>query len=91
MSCCGQKRAAAAAIARPRLERPSIPPAAAKVSAPPVGNDPRVRYLGPGKLSLRGPISGRVYYFAEAGSTASVDTNDVAALLRTQLFLRDPS
>ena len=91
MSCCGQKRAAAAAIARPRLDRPSIPPAAAKVSAPPVGNDPRVRYLGPGELSLRGPISGRAYYFAEAGSTASVDTNDVAALLRTQLFLRDPS
>ena len=90
MSCCGQKRAAVAAIARPRLVRPSIPPAAAKVSAPPVGNDPRVRYLGPGELSLRGPISGRVYYFAEAGSTASVDTNDVAALLRTQLFLRDP-
>lgn len=91
MSCCGQKRAAAVAIARPRLDRPSIPPAAAKVSAPPVGNDPRVRYLGPGKLSLRGPISGRVYYFAEAGSTASVDTNDVAALLRTQLFLCDPT
>ena len=48
MSCCGKKRAAAAAIARPQLDRPSIPPAAAKVSAPPVGNDPRVRYLGPG-------------------------------------------
>ena len=29
--------------------------------------------------------------FAEAGGTASVDTNDLAALLRTQLFLRDPS
>ena len=91
MSCCGQKRAAAVAIARPRLDGPSIPPVAAKAPAPPVGNDPRVRYLGPGKLSLRGPISGRAYYFAEAGSTASVDTNDVTALLRTQLFLCDPS
>ncbi len=91
MSCCGQKRAAASAVARTRANPPSIPVPVALAPARVPHNDPLVRYVGPGKLSLRGPSTGRVYYFAQAGNTAMVDAKDVDALLRTQLFVRDPS
>ncbi len=87
MSCCGQKRAAAASATHGRQHAPLAAPASA-------GNGPDahlVRYLGTSPLSLRGPRSGQVYYFAEAGKTARVDERDIDALLRTRLFVRAPA
>lgn len=89
MSCCGQKRAAASAVARTRADPRSIPVSVVKVPARIAHGDVRVRYLGSGSLSLRGALTGRVYYFAAAGSTAIVDAGDVDPLLRTKLFVRD--
>ena len=94
MSCCGQKRAAASSMAMhwPRaghpLPAPRPAPAAALIIGPGLG-DRLVRYLGATTISLTGPHSGRVYYFAESGSTAIVDEKDVDALLRTRLFVSD--
>jgi len=94
MSCCGQKRAAATSMSIhwPRvghpLTAPRPTPAAARSISPGPG-DRRVRYLGAKTIWLTGTRSGRVYYFAESGSTASVDEQDVDALLRTRLFVSD--
>lgn len=89
MSCCGQKRAAAAsnAIQGRRQATPIPAPTPAEVRK--AAGDGLVRYLGAEPLSLRGPHSGRVYYFAEAGKTASVDEIDIDAMLRTRLFVRE--
>ena len=89
MSCCGQKRAAAASKAI--QGRSQVPPTAAPTPAVARQGkgDCLVRYLGAKPLSLRGPHSGRVYYFAEAGKTASVDEIDLDAMLRTRLFVRE--
>lgn len=86
MSCCGKKRAAAASAIHGRGQSAPLP-APAGEGAGPAGH--RVRYLGASPLSLRGPRSGQVYYFAEAGKTASVDERDIDALLRTRLFVRE--
>ena len=92
MSCCGQKRAAASSMSihwpRPGNSSPATRPAPAAVRSISLDTgDRRVRYLGATSLSLTGPRSGRVYYFAESGSTAIVDEQDVDALLRTRLFV----
>ena len=95
MSCCGQRRAAVSAQLQGRGKGPSSPAATAKVPGPAVGIDSTVRdclirYVGTQPLSLRGPHSGRVYYFAETGNMAIVDASDIEPLLRTKLFVRDP-
>jgi hypothetical protein len=94
MSCCGQKRATLASLAIhwPRAGNPlpaprPAPAATRSISLGP--GDRLVRYLGATTLSLTGPRSGRVYYFAQPGSTAIVDEKDVDALLRTRLFVRE--
>ena len=94
MSCCGQKRAAASSMSIhwPRAGNPLPAPRAAPVAARSISPGPvdcRVRYLGATTIWLTGPRSGRVYYFAESGSTAIVDEQDVDALLRTRLFVSD--
>jgi hypothetical protein len=88
MSCCGQRRAAAAASARaPGQSVPNSSPAASAPSLP-VSKDLLLRYLGAQPLSLRGPRTGRAYYFAAPGSAMTVDANDAGALLGTGLFAR---
>lgn len=82
MSCCGQKRATVSAnTSQGRSQRSS--------SHAPESGDRLMRYLGTPALSLKGPKSGRVYFFAGSGSTAVIDEKDVEALLRTRLFVRD--
>jgi len=86
MSCCGQNRASVPSPVRATSPSP--------VSSPreKTGETPgrRIRYVGEQPLSVRGPRTGRVYYFAEAGP-ADVNEKDVDALLRTHLFERDGS
>ena len=94
MSCCGQKRAAASSMSihwpRPGNSSPAPRPVPAAARSISLGTgDRRVRYLGATSLSLTGPRSGRVYYFAQSGSTAIVDETDVDALMRTRLFVSD--
>lgn len=93
MSCCGQKRAAASSGMHGRSQGSSLPsarptPAAAKEINPGPG-DGLVRYTGDQPLALKGPHSGRVYHFAKAGDAAMMDANDIEAMLRTGLFVRD--
>jgi hypothetical protein len=93
MSCCGQKRAmqkAAQAIERAR-RNPSTPPSFAQTPQTRKTDDAVLRYIGGGSISLCGPHTGRVYYFAAPGDALVVDCNDVDALLRTQLFEREGS
>jgi len=84
MSCCGQNRAAAGS---------GIGSVPAKVDPPSLANDAATanshfNYVGEQPLTLRGPRTGRVYYFAAPGP-AEVDPKDVAALLRTKLFVQE--
>jgi hypothetical protein len=48
-----------------------------------------VRYTGGEPLVLKGPHSGRVYHFSRAGDSAMMDADDIEAVLRTRLFVRD--
>ena len=88
MSCCGQKRAAAASASYGRSQATPIP-APTPTEVHKEAGDRLVRYLGANPLSLRGPHRGRVYYFAETGKTGSVDAIDIDAMLRTRLFVRE--
>lgn len=90
MGCCGQRRAAAATQtprASKRVNHFSIPIPIKKPPAP----ESKIRYIGMAPLTLRGPRSGRAYYFARADDAANVDEQDIDAMLRTQLFVRAES
>lgn len=85
MSCCGKKRAEAAAPYRSWKRSPDV------AFEPPKRNDEvaQLRYTGETPLSVRGLHSGRVYVIAGAGASTSVDPKDVPALLATRLFVAD--
>jgi hypothetical protein len=88
MSCCGRNRASVVSPASqahdPRASTPATVTLREKAIGAPNG---RIRYVGAQPLSVRGPRTGRVYYFAEAGP-AEVHEKDIDALLRTGLFER---
>jgi hypothetical protein len=95
MSCCGEKRAllkAKAANARAR-HTPSQASPVPTTEATQVDETVRsaLRYLGAGSISVCGPHSGRVYYFAREGDATLVDKNDLDALMRTRLFVLEDS
>jgi hypothetical protein len=93
MGCCGQRRAAAvtpAPRASERVNHFSLPIPVAKPTAP-ANKKSTLRYIGLAPLSLRGPRSGRAYYFPKADDAANVDEQDIDAMLRTQLFVRAES
>jgi hypothetical protein len=46
----------------------------------------RLEYLGGTSIMVRGPSTGRPYYFSAAEQLQPVDRRDVDALRRTQLF-----
>jgi hypothetical protein len=82
MSCCGQKRSAVSSVqAHPELVKTRV-----EVASP---LHPNIRYTGTGPLTLRGPRTGQVYFFAETGHIATVAEKDIEALLRTHLFVRE--
>jgi hypothetical protein len=88
--CCGQKRAqqkADAALARARA-RPVPTSAPAPAAQARETGQPELRYLGDGTIALRGPRTGRVYYFDAAGDPTAVHADDADALLRTGLLAR---
>lgn len=89
MGCCGQRRAAAATSAPRASERVNHFSIPIPVVKPPVPQSKQsaLRYIGLVPLSLRGPRTGRAYYFAKADDQASVDAQDIDAMLRTQLFV----
>lgn len=92
MSCCGHKRAlqkAESPLARARQSTFSILTPTVEALQPGKTDNTVLRYLGSGTILLRGPETGRVYYFSEKGNATTVDENDVDALLRTQLFERE--
>lgn len=91
--CCGQKRAALrnnpppaartsnpdAAPSGPQSVRP-VPSAGTTKPAPP--GHVILHYVGDAPLSVRGPVSGRVYNFSSASQTKAVDGRDAIILLR---------
>lgn len=93
MSCCGKKRAAVAhssAIPAAGIARPAPNPGAAGLAGKGgrEAEEPVLRYVGDHPISLNGPRSGRVYYFAAPGYQLLVHPDDVEALIRTRQFER---
>ncbi len=89
MGCCGQKRAAARAVARGRGDgSTALRPAVSRVApvAAARGADVFVRYLGVRPVRVRGAASGRTYHTSSADPMLAIDARDAAALIRTGLF-----
>jgi hypothetical protein len=73
MDCCGNKRAA---LAR---ERAGV---AVTVTRPPAAGESVVfKYVGPGKLALKGAVSGSNYVFTRTGVELAVAREDSVALM----------
>ena len=70
MSCCGSKRMAPAATA--------APPASSSEGV--AQSAPAFQYAGYTALTVRGPITGRIYHFATAGAVQVVDPRDAPSL-----------
>ena len=93
MSCCGQRRAAITAPAKPAnnqtLARPAPRPPRAAVpggAAAPVGV--LVRYLQRTPVRVTGRSTGRLYQFSGSAPLQIVAVQDAQALLATPLFRR---
>jgi hypothetical protein len=90
MSCCGQKRAAFAQASALRRLQPAAHPAPPANILPPLATDSvPLRYLGTAAIALRGAHTGRSYYFEASGIVVAVHSADAAALLNSQLFVRE--
>jgi hypothetical protein len=77
MSCCGQNRQAMNAMRGTRIS----------VTAEPVPpKSTRVTYGGAGSVLLRGPETGRSYWFTAEKPQQEVDARDLSAILATGLF-----
>jgi len=73
MDCCGNKRAA---LARERAGMAVI------VTRPPSAGESVVfKYVGPGKLALRGAVTGVNYVFTRTGIQLAVAREDSVALM----------
>lgn len=68
MSCCGRKRAELATTAQ------------ATASAPRIGGATAMQYAGHTSLSVRGPVTGRIYHFAASGAVLAIDPRDAPSL-----------
>lgn len=80
MSCCRKNREA---LNKSQILSVTASPAAA--ASP--GRKRSVAYLGKGTILVAGPRSGRAYAFSPNEPEQSVDSQDVAALLRTGIFV----
>ncbi len=79
MGCCNPRRAAMSG------SPPTLSPGQA---AAPAGSGDRVRYLGQGPISVRGPATGIAYAFSAERPVRALDARDARALTRSALFVR---
>jgi hypothetical protein len=78
MSCCGQKREAAAGPARTTTSDPSIArPVKADVLRSSLAY---FEYVGPTALTVQGPATGQWYRFDEPGAVVGVHPRDSRAI-----------
>ncbi|HZT30314.1 MAG TPA: hypothetical protein VFA33_10550 [Bryobacteraceae bacterium] len=87
MSCCGERRSAAAAASPGE----PAPPARRGPAGPPPGLAYRavnLHYLREAPVRVTGTITRRAYEFSGASPVASVDARDVPGLLLTGQFRR---
>jgi hypothetical protein len=77
MSCCGSKRAA---MAREQ-SRVAVPITTSAANAR--GNEENLlfKYVGPGKLTLKGASSGKNYVFARTGAELPVSREDSVGMM----------
>jgi hypothetical protein len=78
MSCCGKARTSVIVQSSTRPE-PLARPAPSSLQASTAGQ--LVEYVGSTGLTVRGPASGHVYRFANAGARMLVDGRDAPFLL----------
>jgi hypothetical protein len=76
MSCCGQKRAAIARTASPRVKARPVPGLRQVV----------LQYLGSARVTYIGAATKRLYAFAATGASAVVDARDAGGLIALGLF-----
>jgi hypothetical protein len=104
MGCCGQKRSqpqgAVSSALRPASPVPAVRglnsptrPAlggagAALPGASAGGRGVVLRYREPGRVLVRGPVTGRGYEFSAEQPTQAVEARDAEALLRSRRFVR---
>ncbi len=89
MSCCGNKRATARAVALSGRGASTTPRRVVSRAAPVAAArapDMRVHYLGVQPVRVRGATSGRTYHASSADPLLTIDARDAAALIRTGLF-----
>jgi hypothetical protein len=87
MSCCGQRRSAAAGVgsnetAMSPRRAPVGPPTALPYRAV------NLHYIQSEAVHVNGPVTGRRYEFSRGGPVQHVDARDLPGLLETGLFRR---
>ncbi len=93
MGCCGKKREAQKLQEVARVERRAAPrspplPVLASVLAP--DSEQLFHNSGTANLSVRGPITGRIYEFPSDGDTVPVDSRDMPYLSGISRILPGP-
>ena len=78
MSCCGKKRERLTGIQR--TSSPQKEPAVVE-GAPEDAGVRTFEYMGPGVLTLRGAVSGRLYHFTHPGVRVKVSLEDSRAMM----------
>ena len=84
MGCCGKKREALRTEEVAHVERRvaplHAPPQLPVVSVQEPGSEQHFHNSGSANLSIRGPITGRIYLFAADGEPVAVDARDTPYL-----------
>lgn len=84
MSCCGQRRSAAAmplAATRPAWPAPSMAHSHGTRTVV-------LRYRERARVLVRGPVTGQAYEFSADRPAQAVEVRDAEAMLRTARFVR---
>lgn len=87
MSCCGRTRTPVRETMTTAVAAPYATGAAVSVPLRPASDTVWLRYVGGSSIEVRGPITRRAYTFSPTRLVQRVDARDVAALVRTRLFL----
>jgi hypothetical protein len=84
MGCCGKntpRNKAPTRTAYPNPPRATMPAQPAALTQPPVAGGTFMEYVGPTRMMVRGPVSGRVYRFAKSRVSVLIDARDAPLLL----------